>query len=72
MTMQVLRIQVCCHHNLKPLPPHLVCKLHSNLLRQLRRDVLLLKAQVAMIGLDSIGLIELLLDRDKLRLLHYS
>lgn len=66
VAMQMLCIQVRCHNHLKPLAPHHVCKLYSNLLRLLRRDLIFLKAQITVIGLNPIRLVVLLLNRNKL------
>lgn len=66
MVMQVLCVQVRCDNHLKPLAPHTVCKLHSDLLCLLRRDLILLKAQIPVIGLNPVRLVVLLLDRNEL------
>ena len=66
MAMQMFCIQVRCYHHLKTLSPHPACKLHSNLLRLLRRNLVFLKAQITVIGLYPVRLIVLLLNRDKL------
>lgn len=54
MAMQVFGVQVCRHHDLITLSPNLVCKLHSDFLCKLRRDVLLLKTQVSVVGLYAV------------------
>ena len=66
VAMQVLCVQVRCNDYLKTPAPHLVCKLHSNLLRLFRRDLVLLKAQIPVIGLNPVRLAVLLFDRNKL------
>ena len=64
--MQVLCVQMSGNNHLKPFAPHTVGKLHSDLLRLLRRDLIFLKAQIPVIGLNPIRFVVLLLDRNKL------
>ena len=65
--MQVLRVQVRCYHDLKAVAPHTLGKFHSDFLSKVGIDVrLVLEAQIAVIGLDAVLLVELFLDRHKL------
>ena len=66
MAVKMLRIQVSGHKNLKTVAPHSFCECHTDLLCKLRCDVGFLKAEIAVIGLDAIRLVELLFHRDEL------
>lgn len=66
VTVQMLCIQMGCHQHLIFLPPNGICELHSDMLGKLRCDVGFLKAKIAVIGLDTVCLIELFLNSDKL------
>lgn len=66
VAMQMLCIQVCGYDYLKPLAPHTVGKLHSDLLCLLRRDLIFFKAQIPVICLNPVRLVVLLLDCDEL------
>ena len=67
VTMQVLRVQVRCYYDLKAVAPYTLGKLHSDLLSKVGIDIrLVLEAQIAVIGLDAVLLVELFLDRHKL------
>ena len=44
MAVEMFRVQVGSDDHLKPLAPHLSCKLHSDLLRLFGRDLVFLKA----------------------------
>ena len=63
----MLGVQVRCYHDLKSLAPYTLGKFHSDLLRQFGIDIrFVLKAQIAVVGLDAARLIKLLLDRYEL------
>ena len=66
VAVQVVGVQVCGDKHLKSVAPHLLSKLHSDLLGKLRRDVGFLEAEIAVVGLDAVRLVELLFDSDKL------
>ena len=66
VAVKMLRIQMRCHKDLKPVAPHSSCERHTNLLCKLRGDVGFLKAEITVIGLDAIRLVELLFHRDEL------
>lgn len=66
VAVKMLRIQVSGHKNLKTVAPHSFCECHTDLLCKLRCDVGFLKAEIAVIGLDAIRLVELLFHRDEL------
>lgn len=54
MVMYVILIQVRRDNNLKMIAPHLPRELHSNLVRDLRRNLSRLKALYTMIPADTI------------------
>ena len=62
----MLGVQVGRDKHLMPFAPNGISKLHPDMLRQLRRDVGFLEAEVAVVGLNAIRLVELLLDGDEL------
>ena len=66
VAVKMLRIQMRCHKDLKPVAPHSFCERHTDLLCKLRRDVGFLEAEIAVVGLDAVRLVELLLDRNEL------
>ena len=61
MAVEMFRVQMGSNDHLKPLAPHLPCKLHSDLLRLFGRDLVFLKAQIPVICLNPVRLAELLL-----------
>ena len=66
VAVKMLRIQMRCHKDLKTVAPHSFCERHTDLLCKLRCDVGFLKAEITVIGLDAIRLVELLFHRDEL------
>ena len=66
VAVKMLRIQVSGHKNLKTVAPHSFCECHTDLLCKLRCDVGFLKAEITVICLDAIRLVELLFHRDEL------
>ena len=67
VAMQVLGVQVGCYHNLKSVAPHTLGKFRPDLLCQFGSDIrFVLKAQIPVIGLDTVAFVELLLDRYEL------
>ena len=66
MAMKMLRVQMSGHKDLKTVAPHSFCERHTDLLCKLRCDVGFLKAEITVIGLDAIRLVELLFHRDEL------
>lgn len=66
VAVQMLRIQMGRHQHLIFLAPNGICELHSDMLGKLRCDVSLLKAEITVVGLNAVRLVELLLDSDKL------
>ena len=66
VAVQMLGVQVGRDKHLMPFAPNGIGKLHPDMLRQLRRDVGFLEAEVAVVGLHAIRLVELLLDGDEL------
>ena len=66
VAVKMLRIQVSGHKDLKTVAPHSFCECHTDLLCKLRCDVGFLKAEITVIGLDAIRLVELLFHRDEL------
>ena len=58
--MQVLGVQVGCYHDLKSVAPHTLGKFRPDLLCQFGSDVLfVLKAQIPVIGLDTVAFVKL-------------
>lgn len=66
MAVQVLCVQMGCHNDLKSFPPHFIRKLHSDFLCHLRRYICFLETQISVIGLDTVCLLVLLLNRYEL------
>ena len=66
MAVEMFRVQMGSNDHLKPLAPHLSCKLHSDLLRLFGRDLVFLKAQIPVIRLNPVRLAELFLDGNEL------
>ena len=66
MAVEMFRIQMGSDDHLIPLAPHLCCKLHSDLLRLFRRDLVFLEAQIPVIRLNPVCLAELFLDGNEL------
>ena len=66
VAVQMLGVQVGRDKHLMPFAPNGIGKLHPDMLRQLRRDVGFLEAEIAVVGLDAVRLVELLLDRNEL------
>ena len=65
--MQVLGVQVGSNYNLKSVAPHTLGELCSDLLCQFGSDIrFVLKAQIPVIGLDTVAFVELLFDRYEL------
>ena len=66
MAVEMFGVQVGSDDHLKPLAPHLPCKLHSDLLRLFGRDLVFLKAQIPVIRLNPVRLAELFLNGNEL------
>ena len=66
MAVQVLCIQMGCHNNLKFFTPHFICKFHPDFLCHLRRYICFLETQISVVGLDTICLLVLFLNRYEL------
>ena len=66
VTVKMLRVQMRCHKDLKPVAPHSFCERHTDLLCKLRCDVGFLKAKITVIGLNAIRFIKLFFDGNKL------
>ena len=66
VAVKMIRIQVSSYKNLKPVAPHSFCERHTDLLCKLRCDVGFFKAEITVICLDAIRLVELLFHRDEL------
>ena len=66
VTMQMMSINMASYNHLIPLAPSSASKLHSNLLRFLRSDVLLLEAHISVIGLNTICLTKIFFGRYEL------
>ena len=66
VTVEMFCIQVSGNNHLKSLAPHLSHKLHSNLLRLFRSDLVFLETQIPVICLNPTRLIELFLDGNEL------
>ena len=57
---------MCSDYHLIPLSPNSPCKLHTNLLRLFGGDILLLEAEITVIGLYAVCLSKSLFDLNKL------
>ena len=66
VAVQMLGVQVGRDKHLMPFAPNGIGKLHPDMLCKLRRDVGFLEAEVAVVGLNAVRLVELLLDGDEL------
>ena len=66
VAVKMLRVQMRCHKDLKPVAPHSFCERHTDLLCKLRCDVGFLKAKITVIGLNAIRFIKLFFDGNKL------
>ena len=62
----MLRIQMGRYQHLIFLAPNGICEFHSDMLGNLRCDVGFLKAEITVVGLNAVRLVELCLDSDKL------
>ena len=47
MIVQMFSVQMSCDNDLKPIPPHLPCQLHTQSVTLFRRDLSRLEALVA-------------------------